>query len=110
MRTVILGAFVVAAIGHLICTWLEMFTEKLDAGYEEMEEQDPGICYALTFLTLPFLMGMELTGAPVIFFVVLVVISAIDWVLISRRPRSWRDFAFINAGVDIMAVLILAKG
>lgn len=55
-------------------------------------------------------MGMELTGAPVIFFAVLAVISVIDWVLISRKPSSWKDFAFINAGVDILAVLILAKG
>lgn len=101
MRTVIIGGFVVAATMGLICVWLEMFTEK---------RAEAGICYALTVLTMPFLMGMVMTGAPVIFFAVLAVISAIDWVSISRKPSSWRDFAFINAIVDILAVLILAKG
>lgn len=105
--TVLIGGFVVDEMGCLICVWLEMFMEKQATGYEE---QDPGRCYALTLMTMPLLMGMVLTGEQVTFFVVLVVISAIDWVLISRRPRSWRDFALINAGVDIMAVLILASG
>lgn len=109
MKTILISCFVVAATVSLICVWLETLTEKLDDGYEEME-QDPGICYALTVLTLPFLMGMVMTGAPVIFFAVLAVISTIDWVSILRKPSSWRDFAFMNAIVDILAVLILVSG
>lgn len=90
----------------LIASWLGEITKKQATSYEE---QDPGLCCNFTFMTMPLIIGMVLTGEPVFFFVVLAVISVIDWVLISRRPSSWGAFAFINAGVDILAVLILAK-
>lgn len=99
----------VAVLFFMIASWLGKITEKQATSYEELEEQDPGLCCAFTFMTMPLLMGMVLTGALVTFFVVLVVISAIDWVLISRRPSSWGAFAFINAGVDILAVLLLVS-
>ncbi len=105
----IIGLVLAVAV-YLIAAWLWKLTEKTPTSYEELERQDPTVCVILLTLMMPLLMGMVLTKVPECFFAVLVPISAIVWVQCgAKRPSSWACLVFINAVVDILAVLLLTS-
>ena len=104
----IIGLVLAVAV-YSIAAWLWKLTEKTPMSYEELERQDPTVCVILLTLMMPLLMGMVLTKVPKFFFTILVPISVTVWVQCrTKHPSSWAALVFINAVVDILAVLLLA--
>ena len=80
------------------------------SSYEELARQDPSTHMFLIQLMMYALFWLTVLDYPEVAFGVLMTISVLEWLLFAvKRPQYWGGIAFANAGVDILAVLVLAE-
>lgn len=78
--------------------------------YEELARQNPTPHMFLLQLMMYALFWLTALDSPKEAFIVLMILSASEWIqFAAKRPQYWGGIAFANAGVDILAVLVLAE-
>ena len=80
------------------------------SSYEELEMLDPTPHMILMQYVMYAAFWLAVLDYPKVAFGVLMTISVLEWLLLAaKRPEYWGGIAFANAGVDILAVLVLAE-
>lgn len=80
------------------------------SSYEELAMLDPTPHMILMQFVMYAAFWLAVLDYPKVAFGVLMTISVLEWLLLAaKRPEYWGGIAFANAGVDILAVLVLAQ-